>query len=58
LTCLLDLGVDHIHNIIINMAKISENSVVVAIASYHDGTHIKRQIFGWSEKLSFAGGSI
>src|SRR5215212_2106972 len=34
-----------------DMAKLSENSVSTAIESYHKGTHEKRQIFDWSEKL-------
>ncbi|HET7284113.1 MAG TPA: phosphate uptake regulator PhoU [Nitrososphaeraceae archaeon] len=33
------------------MAKISENSVFAAIESYQESTHIKKQIFDWSEKL-------
>jgi phosphate transport system protein len=51
LTRLLDLGIDRIHNIIMDMAKLSENSVFTAIESYQKGTHEKRQIFDWSEKL-------
>lgn len=34
-----------------DMAKISENSVFAAIESYQESTHIKKQIFDWSEKL-------
>ena len=33
------------------MAKLSENSVFAAIESYQQSTHIKKQIFDWSEKL-------
>jgi len=51
LTRLLDLGIDRIHNIIMDMAKLSENSVLTAIESYEEGTRIKSQIFDWSEKL-------
>jgi phosphate transport system protein len=51
LTRLLDLGIDHIHNKIMDMAKLSENSVFTAIESYQNGVHIKKQIFDWSEKL-------
>jgi phosphate transport system protein len=51
LTRLLDLGIDRIHNIIMDMAKLSENSVLTAIESYQEGTHVKKQIFDWSEKL-------
>src|SRR5438067_4349045 len=34
-----------------DMAKLSENSVFTAIESYQESTHIKKQIFDWSEKL-------
>ena len=34
-----------------DMAKTSENSVFAAIESYQESTHIKKQIFDWSEKL-------
>ena len=51
MTRLLDLGIDRIHNIIMDMAKLSENSVFTAIESYQKGTHVKKQIFDWSEKL-------
>jgi len=33
------------------MAKLSENSVFAAIESYEQSTHLKKQIFDWSEKL-------
>jgi phosphate transport system protein len=51
LTRLLDLGIDRIRNIIMDMAKLSENSVFTAIESYQEGTQAKKQIFDWSEKL-------
>src|SRR5919197_3502698 len=51
MTRLLDLGIDQIRNIIMDMAKLSEDSVVTAIKSYQEGTHVKKQIFDWSEKL-------
>jgi phosphate transport system protein len=51
LTRLLDLGIDRIRNIIMDMAKLSENSVFAAIESYEQSTHFKKQIFDWSEKL-------
>jgi phosphate transport system protein len=47
----LDLGIDRIHNIIMDMAKLSESSVLNAMESYEEGTRLKRQIFDWSEKL-------
>src|ERR671932_854990 len=51
MTRLLDLGLDHIRNIIMDMSKLSENSVFTAIDSYQSGVQIKKQIFDWSEKL-------
>jgi phosphate transport system protein len=51
LTRILDLGIDRIRNIIMDMAKLSENSVFAAIESYERSTHVKKQIFDWSEKL-------
>jgi phosphate transport system protein len=47
----LDLGIDRIYNIIMDMAKLSESSVLTAIESYEENTSLKRQIFEWSEKL-------
>jgi len=46
---LLDLDIDHIRNIIMDMAKLSENSVFTAIESYEKGVDVKREIFEWSE---------
>jgi len=46
---LLDLDIDHIRNIIMDMAKLSENSVFTATESYEKGVDVKREIFEWSE---------
>jgi phosphate transport system protein len=52
LTRLLDLGIEHIQNIVMDMAKLSERSVFTSIESYEKGTSIiKKQIFEWSENL-------
>ena len=51
MTRLLDLGINRIHNIIMDMAKLSESTVITALQSYEEGTRLKRQIFDWSEKL-------
>ena len=52
MTRLLDLGIEHIHNIVMDMAKLSERSVFASIESYEIGTStIKKQIFEWSENL-------
>ena len=51
MTKLLDLGIDRIQNIIMDMAKLSEHSVIVAIESYEKGATTKKTIFEWSEQL-------
>ena len=51
MTKLLDIGVDRIQNIIMDMAGLSERSVVTAIESYEKGTSVKKTIFDWSEQL-------
>ena len=51
MTRLLDLGLDRIRTIIMDMAKLSEQSVFASIESYDKGTKIKKQIFEWSERL-------
>ncbi len=42
---------ERIHNVIMDMAKLSESTVITALQSYEEGTRLKRQIFDWSEKL-------
>jgi len=42
---LLDLDIDHIRNIIMDMAKLSENSVFTAIESYEKGVDGKKGNF-------------
>lgn len=51
MTRLLDIGIDRIRDVIMQMSKLSENSVFAAIDSYQNNTNIKKQIFDWSEKL-------
>lgn len=52
MTRLLDVGIEHIQNIVMDMAKLSERSVFASIESYEKGTSIiKKQIFEWSENL-------
>jgi phosphate transport system protein len=51
LTKLLDLGIDRIQNIIMDMARLSEHSVITAIESYERGASTKKTIFEWSEQL-------
>jgi phosphate transport system protein len=59
LTRLLDLGIEHIQNIVMDMAKLSERSVFASIESYEKGTSlIKKQIFDWSENLRLMQGEV
>lgn len=51
LTRLVYLGIDHVRNIIIDIARLSEHSVVTAIDSYAKGISSKKTIFEWSEQL-------
>ena len=51
MTRLLDLGKDRISNLIMDMAALSERSVITAIDSYEKGLSAKKQIFEWSEQL-------
>lgn len=51
LTRLLDLGIDRIRNIIMDMAKLSERSVLTAIESYENSSSTKKTVFEWSEQL-------
>jgi phosphate transport system protein len=48
---LLDLGLKHISNIVMDMANLSVRSVDSAIESYEKGTGSRGQIFEWSEQL-------
>jgi phosphate transport system protein len=48
---LLDLGIERIRNIIMDMARLSEHSVITAIESYEKGIRAKRTIHEWSEQL-------
>ena len=51
MTRLLDLGIDRIRNIIMDMAKLSEQSVITAIDSYAKGANAKKTVFEWSDQL-------
>lgn len=51
MTRLLDLGIERIRNIIMDMARLSEHSVLTAIESYEKGASTKKMVFEWSEQL-------
>lgn len=48
---LLDLGLESIHNIIMDMANLSEASVFSALEAYENEGNAKKHIFEQSEKL-------
>lgn len=48
---LIDHGLEHLTELIMNMAELSEMCVLNAIESYEKGIVNKTQIFEWSEKL-------
>ena len=51
MTRLLDSGLDRLQTIIMDMAKLSEQSVFTSIEAYYNGVNHKRPILDWSEKL-------
>lgn len=48
---LMDIGLERLRNMILDMAKRSENTVSTAIEAYKEGRDLTRQIFEWSEEL-------
>jgi len=50
---LLDIGIARITNLIIDMGRLSEELVNIALESYEKGTMLRSQIFEGSEKLRF-----
>lgn len=48
---LMDLGLEKLTNLVLDMAKLSEKSVITALLSYMEGRDLKTEIFKWSEEL-------
>lgn len=48
---LMDIGLERLKNMVIDMAKRSENTVSTAIDAYTQGTDLKEEIFTSSEEL-------
>ena len=51
MTRLLDLGIQHIPQIVMDMSRISGDSVLRTIESYEKNANVKKEIFEWSEML-------
>ena len=51
MTRLLDLGIKHIQQIVMDMSRISGDSVLRSIESYEKNVNVKEEIFEWSEML-------
>ena len=51
MTRLLDLGIKHIQQIVMDMSRISGDSVLRSIESYEKNINVKKEIFEWSEML-------
>ena len=51
MTRLLDLGIKHIQQIVMDMSRISGDSVLRTIESYEKNANMKKEIFEWSEML-------
>jgi len=47
----MDIGLERLRNMILDMARQSENTVSTAIDSYRQGKDLTEQIFKWSEEL-------
>jgi phosphate transport system protein len=51
MTRLLDHGIKHIQQIVMDMSRISGDSVLGSIQSYEKKVNLKEEIFKWSEML-------
>ena len=52
MTRLFDLGIKHIQQVVMDMSRISGDSVFRSIESYEKNVNVKEEIFEWSEMLS------
>ena len=48
---LMDIGLDKLRNMVLDMAKLSEDTVSTAIDGYVRGKDLRDRIYGWSEEL-------
>jgi phosphate transport system protein len=47
----MDMGLDRLRNMIIDMGKLSDNTVSTAIDAFLQGKDMRERIYGWSEEL-------
>src|SRR2546430_9741557 len=48
---LMDIGLEKLRNMVLDMAKLSQNTVSTAIDAYVQGRDLRERIYGWSEEL-------
>ena len=48
---LMDIGLEKLRNMVLDMAKLSEDTVSTAIDAYVQGKDLRDRIYGWSEEL-------
>ena len=48
---LMDIGLEKLRNLVLDMAKLSENTVSTAIDAYVQGKDLRDLVYGWSEQL-------
>ena len=48
---LMDIGLEKLRNMVLDMAKLSEDTVSTAIDAYVKGKDLRDRIYGWSEQL-------
>src|SRR3989449_8941150 len=47
----MDIGLEKLRNMVLDMAKLSENTVSTAIDAYVQGRDLRDRVYGWSEEL-------
>src|SRR3989441_1037615 len=48
---LMDIGLEKLRNMVLDMAKLSEDTVSTAINAYVQGKDLRDRVYGWSEEL-------
>jgi phosphate transport system protein len=48
---LMDIGLEKLRNMVLDMAKLSEDTVSTAIDAYVQGKDLRDRVYGWSEEL-------
>ena len=48
---LMDIGLEKLRNMVLDMAKLSEDTVSTSIDAYVKGKDLRDRVYGWSEEL-------